>query len=101
LQLKITIEGLDQTMKDLEKEINQFQTFLASTLKQEIVPRTPIDKGRARAGWQQRTQGSTQTVENRVPYIERLQKGYSRQAPNGFVNQAISATIAKTKRIIK
>lgn len=98
--MKITLEviGVDRTLQSLEQEIRQFQTFLTDTFKNEVVPRTPIDKGRARAGWQSRT---NTLVENRVPYIERLERGYSRQAPKGFVNQAISATIQKSKRIIK
>lgn len=83
------------------REISQFQSFIASEFKRQVVPRTPIDKGRARAGWQQRQAGTQQIVENRVPYIERLEGGYSRQAPKGFVNQAIAATMKQTKRIIK
>jgi hypothetical protein len=65
--------------------------------RRQVIPRTPIDTGQARRGWQTRQN----SVENRVPYIERLERGWSKQAPTGFVNQAISATIDKTKRIIK
>lgn len=34
-------------------------------------------------------------ISNRVPYIERLDSGYSPQAPSGFVEMAIEAAIAE------
>lgn len=101
--MKVTIDliGDQELLKELEQEIDQLNNFVAAEFKRQVVPRTPIDKGTARRGWQQRQSGRGQTVENRVPYIERLERGYSRQARNGFVNQAIAATVAQTRRIIK
>lgn len=101
--MKITLDlvGSDGVKRELAETISQFQSFVADEFKRQVVPRTPIDKGRARAGWQRRQQGSAQVVENNVPYIERLEKGYSNQAPRGFVNQAIAATINETKRKIR
>ena len=97
--MKITIDvfGADSIRSELSKEIDDLKAFVASTFTSEVKSRTPIDTGNARRGWQQRTS----QIENRVPYIERLEGGYSKQAPNGFVNQAINATVSKTKRIIK
>jgi hypothetical protein len=47
-------------------------------------PGTPIDTGVARAGWV-RTRGRVvETFANRVPYIAALERGHSRQAPDGF-----------------
>lgn len=101
MKVTIKIEGLDATMKDLETTVSQFQSFVANTFKSEVTPRTPIDTGRARRGWQIRQQGSGPSIENRVPYIERLERGYSRQAPAGFVKQAVAATVNKAKRTLK
>ena len=97
--MKITIDvlGVDNIRSQLSKEIDSLKALVANTFTSEVKSRTPIDQGRARRGWQQRSS----QIENRVPYIERLEKGYSKQAPSGFVNQAISATVSKTKRIIK
>ena len=66
--MKITVEvkGLNLLGQELEKEIRQFQTFLADEFRNQVVPRTPIDKGRARAGWQQRQMGSTPTVYRKI-----------------------------------
>lgn len=101
MKVVIDLQGDAAMMQKLKAEIDQFSTFVADTFKSEVVPRTPIDTGRARRGWQQRQLGSQQIIENQVPYIERLERGYSKQAPRGFVKQAVTATINKTKRIIK
>lgn len=100
--MKVTVDliGSDLTLKDLENTILQVRQTLASEFKSQVVPRTPIDQGTARRGWQQRQSGKNISVENNVPYIERLERGYSRQAPRGFVNQAISAAITNTNRKI-
>ena len=97
MKITVDVEGSELLLRDLDSTIKDFQSRVASTLKSELVPRTPIDTGRARRGWQQRQN----TVENRVPYIEQLEKGRSRQAPRGFVQQAISATVKKTKGMIR
>jgi len=98
LNVTVDLIGSTESLKELEDTILQFRQMLATEFKSQVVPRTPIDQGRARAGWQQRNSGKNISVENSVPYIERLERGYSRQAPRGFVNQAISATIAKTNK---
>lgn len=82
---------------ELKDTIRKFSSRVSDTFKSEVVPRTPIDKGRARRGWQQRQEGTTQIIENRVPYIGALEQGRSKQARNGFVKQALTATVIKTK----
>ncbi len=101
MKVVIDLIGSENVLADLQKEVDQFSQFVATTFKSQVVPRTPIDTGRARRGWQQRQMGRQQIIENQVPYIERLERGYSRQAPRGFVKQAMTATINKTKGIIK
>ena len=98
MNITVDLVGNTQSLKELEDTILQFRQMVAAEFKSQVVPRTPIDQGSARAGWQQRNSGTNISVENRVPYIERLERGYSRQAPRGFVKQAITATIAKTNK---
>lgn len=54
-----------------------------------IAKRTPVDTGRARAGWQMDdSQAESKLfveVINRVPYIVFLEYGRSKQAPSGMV----------------
>ena len=101
MKVVIDLQGEERILNELKREIDQFTGYVADTFRSEVVPRTPIDQGRARRGWKQRQLGSQQIIENQVPYIERLERGYSKQAPRGFVKQAMTATINKTKRIIK
>lgn len=100
--MKVTVDliGSTETLKELEDTVLQFRQQLAAEFKSQVVPRTPIDQGQARRGWQQRQSGKNVYVENNVPYIERLERGYSRQAPRGFVKQAISAAITNTNKKI-
>jgi hypothetical protein len=85
----------DLTLAKTRQEIARIKTTLMSEVRTEVAGRTPIDTGQARRGWQQR---NTTTVENSVPYIGKLEKGYSRQAPNGFVRQGITAAIGKVTK---
>lgn len=90
---KITIEGVSQLKRVLKTVIDDEIEALGEEYKSQVRRRTPIDTGRARRGWQTRTK----EIRNEVPYIRRLENGYSQQAPRGFVNQAVSATINKRK----
>jgi len=74
--------------------VEQEKTALKDDYKSSVVPRTPILTGKARRGWQKRTN----EIRNDVNYIGKLETGYSRQAPNGFVKQALSSTIEKSNK---
>lgn len=88
-----------------------------------VIPATPVDTGRARGNWQTsigspiyketsrldqsgvaelgvartllatKPVGATIYITNNVPYIGRLNEGYSAQAPSGFVERAIAVAI--------
>lgn len=85
----------DFSLSSSRMQLDNLVNNLMSEVKTQVAGRTPIDTGRARRGWQQR---SKQVVENDVPYINRLEKGYSRQAPNGFVRQGITAAVKKLNK---
>lgn len=91
MPIAVRVEGtnIDLWLRDI---IEREKTALKDDYRAEVVPRTPIDTGRARRGWQKRTS----EIRNDVPYIAKLESGYSRQAPNGFVNQALKETIRKS-----
>jgi hypothetical protein len=95
---------------------------------QAAVMGTPVDTGRARANWitsigspasgevapdpsgasalqQNLTEVAKYALRdgifmtNNVPYIGRLEEGYSKQAPNGMLKQAISAAISAVRAL--
>lgn len=93
--MQFTVSGVDKIKIMLDKVKKDITAEVLDTLEAEIKKRTPIDTGRARRGWQQR---GAKTLRNDVPYIERLEGGYSRQAPRGFTKQAIRAATNKVNR---
>lgn len=97
MNFNIKIVG-DMTLQSVQAAIRTVKADLMPEIQKEVASRTPIDTGRARRGWQQRSQTM---VKNDVPYIERLEKGYSRQAPNGFVNQGIRAAVKTISNKVK
>jgi hypothetical protein len=87
--LKIQISGIQQAMAGLERELDQFVARVANETKSVAVSLTPIDKGRARRGWRTEKRSHGYSVVNRVPYIDELEKGHSKQAPNGIIGPTI------------
>ena len=103
--IKIQVSPSNNTVKELEKDIQQiidgFTDDLLDNLKssKKVKPgsgRTPYKDGTASAGWKKKPDG---TIQNKVPYIVRLENGYSKtQAPRGFVVQSINKTIRQSQR---
>lgn len=88
IEIQVQVVG-DTNLPGLTSAIDSVIQRLVPEVQSQIQRRTPIKSGNARRGWQTRQS----TIENKVPYIERLEHGYSRQAPNGFVRQGILAAI--------
>jgi hypothetical protein len=95
----------------------------------EIVNNTPVDTGRARGNWnieinavddsitdeidpngnnanikalsaiQRYKLNDYITISNHLPYIERLNNGYSSQAPAGMVEPSIQVTLSKLEEL--
>jgi hypothetical protein len=112
----------DKTLEKAEK----VQKGAALSVFSEIVRKTPVDQGRARANWQvdlndvdrgiveandptgsktiaegsktigESELGDTIAISNNLPYIEPLENGSSTQAPNGMVK----TTVKRFKRIV-
>lgn len=69
----------------------------------EIRDTTPIDTGRARRGWRYTPRYklgySGHLIQNSVEYIIALDKGHSRQAPNGMVKPALDKFTRRNRKI--
>lgn len=72
-----------------EQLIDDVHVKMGLDLQAGLMLATPVDTGEARNGWHSDTQGRQTVVENRVPYINRLNEGWSKQAPAGFVENVI------------
>lgn len=86
--------------KKLESEISRGLDKYQQQLLVNLVRGTPIDTGHAQKGWKETSEmskvlgtGTSKVViRNDVEYIQRLDEGYSRQAPKGIVQPALQRT---------
>lgn len=90
-----------KTIIDLRAEIGHDFDKYADAFLRNIRALTPIDTGKARRGWKktyrkQYEKGGVQkqytVVENAVPYVQFLEQGHSKQAPDGMIDPAIKRT---------
>lgn len=84
--MNVSVLGIKSDMAILRKE-------LKATVKQVIddafdiaKDNTPYRTGNARRGWKKKPK----EINNRVPYIERLEAGASRQAPKGIIGPTLT-----------
>lgn len=86
------------TIRELQAEIGRDFSRFNSDFVDNLKSETPIRSGTARRGWQNRYTGNIGRsskyllASNRVPYIEVLEEGSSRQAPDGIIEPALRKT---------
>lgn len=80
-----------------QKTLSDFVSQLAADVETEIKKNTPIKTGNARRNWQKTVTSKNFDVTNKVPYIERLEAGASRQAPKGMIGPTLTTIKGKYK----
>jgi hypothetical protein len=95
--MKVTFTGSSSIVGNLKKELSQMVRDLGNTTLQEAKGHTPVKSGNARSKWTKTDTKDNFEVANRVPYIERLEAGASRQAPKGIIGPTLTAIKGKTK----
>ena len=96
--LNVEFINVPQAVSKLKRDIQKFTAKVAQTFYEEVSRVTPIDRGRARRGWKLQRAGEKYVVENKVPYINVLEEGHSKQAPNGMIKPAIRQTLRRIKK---
>jgi len=87
--IKTKVYNINKVLTAMDKQLSQISTHVSNTILQEARKNTPIKQGRARSGWKVSKLGNTVRVQNRVPYIDLLEKGRSKQAPRGILKPTI------------
>ena len=87
--ISISIRGIRKTMGGLEREKDRIIGEIAQDTIEVARKNTPIDEGRARAGWHRENTIDGYRIVNRVPYIDLLEKGRSKQAPNRILGPTV------------
>jgi len=91
----ISTKAGKKLLKEIARDYNEYQERLFT----KLVTLTPIDTGQAQRGWKNVEKmgkvieqgGKKIVIRNNIEYIERLDKGYSRQA-KAIVKPAINKT---------
>lgn len=87
--ISITVRGVRQAVAGLEREVNRVVEEIANDTREVAISNTPIDQGTARRGWILSKSGKDWRIFNRVPYINHLENGHSKQAPNGITGPTV------------
>lgn len=88
--MSIKITGLDALGRELDRSLKQTLTDIANEVLLDARANTPIKSGNARRNWTKKVSDKNFEVENKVPYIERLEAGASRQAPKGIIGPTLA-----------
>ena len=85
----MTIDIERASIRDIEEEVDKDIDLFQHYVVEELQDRTPKDTGHASRNWNVGT--GDVLAYNHVDYVEYLEQGHSRQAPHGFVEDAIRA----------
>ena len=88
---RVEVIGVNSVIKEIRKSVDTLVDDTAKRLETTARAKTPIKTGNARKNWNNNKTRKGFDVENRVPYIERLEKGHSRQAPRGIVGPTLKS----------
>lgn len=71
--------------KGLGGDLDRFTDKVMRDVAVIAAKETPRRTGAAARAWNKQGQGRDAAVENQKPYIQRLDEGYSQQAPGGIL----------------
>jgi len=113
----------------VDVRLDKLGRALGLEIQRRLMDKTPVDTGRARGNWNasigepdfttsettsaaatiakasavvrgfEFSEGASSYVSNGLPYIERLEEGYSAQAPNGMVRVTVAELKPLAERI--
>lgn len=101
MPLTVNVLGLDEIIINLREDSKRLNSLIWQEYFQALRDRTPIRTGRARRGWiaesVNRGDVDDRRIYNKVPYIQYLEAGHSKQAPRGFIRQGQYEGLAKAE----
>lgn len=95
--MSVKITGVENIVGSLRQSLTRAINEVADAVHVEAQAKTPIKTGNARRNWNKSVRQDNFLVDNRVPYIERLEAGASRQAPRGIIGPTLTAVKGKLK----
>jgi hypothetical protein len=95
--MQITVTGVNSLSNDLGNQLKKLVKQIADDVYVTARKNTPVRSGRAKNAWTEATTANNFKVENRVPYIDKLEAGASRQAPKGIIGPTLTTIKGKYK----
>lgn len=93
--MKMVLTGVDEVIREINKTIEQTVSETAKTVEEAARKQTPVRTGYTRSKWSEKSDKRKFKVENKVPWIERLEAGASKQAPRGIVGPTLKSIKGK------
>jgi len=97
MKLGVKVELGPNFTRTQRSELGQFVESVMADVQQIAAKKTPRRSGAASRAWKQQGSGINTEVANDKPYIQRLDEGYSRQAPGGILKPTIREIRRKYK----
>jgi len=98
-KVSLEVVNFKQELKRIEQEVkeaaNEEISGKVARATKELKTVTPVDTGKARLGWENKTFIAADgfldgSIKNEVEYIDILNNGHSKQAPKFFIEQVLS-----------
>lgn len=90
--MRVILTGARRVERELDRTLEQTVKDVSNVVYREAREATPVRTGYTKSKWNQSVKDDDFTVSNRVPWIERLEKGASKQAPRGIIGPTLTAT---------
>lgn len=96
--MKLEVIGIPGVILELRAGVKKLVQETADFTEERAKSYTTYRTGNARRGWQQTTNANGFSVYNTVPYIGRLDEGYSPVNPDGITRPTIRDLNKKVKK---
>lgn len=83
------VRKIPQIKQAMDDEAKDIADKIALDVFGDLILESPVDTGQARNGWHLDDSGAIIHITNAVAYIGRLARGWSKQAPDGWIDAII------------
>lgn len=95
--MAVIFTGRDVINRQLSKTLQMTMAQVSDVVEKAAKKNTPVKTGYTRKQWTKKSTAKNFEVANRVPWIERLEAGASKQAPKGIIGPTLSQVKGKIK----
>ena len=93
----IVFTGRDVIDAKLQNTLQMTMSQVADEVVKTAKSKTPVKTGYTKSKWEKRVSNKDFEVSNKVPWIERLEAGSSKQAPRGIIGPTLTTLKGKIK----